>query len=385
MRKRFNISFIAIIASFPLFASQTEDTSVADSLATSHKNVFQKVIDYFGQSNKDKPQKDFDISFIGGPHYSSETQFGIGAVAAGVYRQDKSDTITQPSNVSIYLDATTSLCFKLGVRGTHFYPGDRRRWSYDVNFASINSKFWGIGYHCGINNDNESKYKYLMSQVRSEFVWRTIPNVYAGPIVTFDYVNGRDYEKPWLWDGQPDRTFNVGVGFTIQYDTRDNITCSTHGTYVRIDQRFNPRFIANKYAFSLTELTASTFHPLWKDAILAANVHARFTYGDTPWGLMSTLGGSYNMRGYYEGRFRDKSEIDACIELRQHIWRRNGIVAWLGAGSVFPDFSSMRLRHILPNYGIGYRWEFKHFINVRLDLGFGRGQTGFIFSINEAF
>lgn len=91
------------------------------------------------------------------------------------------------------------------------------------------------------------------------------------------------------------------------------------------------------------------------------------------------------MRGYYEGRYRDKSEIDACIELRQHIWHRNGVVVWGGAGSIFPKFSAIRSRHILPNYGIGYRWEFKKFINVRLDLGFGRKQTGFIFSINEAF
>ena len=36
--------------------------------------------------------------------------------------------------------------------------------------------------------------------------------------------------------------------------------------------------------------------------------------------------------------------------------------------------------------GIGYRWEFKKNVNVRLDYGFGKnGQSGFIFNINEAF
>ena len=41
---------------------------------------------------------------------------------------------------------------------------------------------------------------------------------------------------------------------------------------------------------------------------------------------------------------------------------------------------------ILPNFGIGYRWEFKKDVNVRLDYGFGKnGQKGFIFNINEAF
>ena len=40
---------------------------------------------------------------------------------------------------------------------------------------------------------------------------------------------------------------------------------------------------------------------------------------------------------------------------------------------------------ILPNAGIGYRWEFKKGVNVRLDVGFGRGEKSFNFSLNEAF
>ena len=286
---------------------------------------------------------------------------------------------------SDYFDATTSLFFKLGVRGTHFFPGDRCRWSYDVNFASISTKFWGIGYENCVNDDNESKYKYLTSRAETEFVWRTLPGLYIGPKIAFDYVNGRDFEKPELWNGENHRTFNLGAGVTIQYDTRDNMTATTRGLYLKLEQLFNPRFLANKYAFSQTELTASSFHPLWKGAILATNLPARVTYGNTPWGLLSTLGGSYTMRGYFEGRYRDKSEIDLCLELRQHIWRRNGAVVWVGGGTIFPEFSAMRLSQLLPNYGVGYRWEFKRFINVRLDLGFGKGQTGFIFSINEAF
>ena len=44
------------------------------------------------------------------------------------------------------------------------------------------------------------------------------------------------------------------------------------------------------------------------------------------------------------------------------------------------------LDRLLPNAGIGYRWEFKKDVNVRLDYGFGKGgQSGFIFNINEAF
>ncbi|MDE5573558.1 MAG: hypothetical protein K2I94_07400, partial [Muribaculaceae bacterium] len=119
--------------------------------------------------------------------------------------------------------------------------------------------------------------------------------------------------------------------------------------------------------------------------VLAAQIHGEITNGNTPWSMLAELGGSESMRGYFEGRYRDKSEIDVTLELRQHIYHRNGAVVWAGAGSVFPKFSSIKFKQILPNYGIGYRWEFKNRVNVRLDYGFGRGQSGFVFQINEAF
>lgn len=91
------------------------------------------------------------------------------------------------------------------------------------------------------------------------------------------------------------------------------------------------------------------------------------------------------MRGYYEGRYRDKTAADITVELRQHIYGRSGAVVWAGAGCIQPSLRKFRWRHILPNYGVGYRWEFKKRTNVRLDLGFGKGEWGFLFNINEAF
>lgn len=365
--------------------SDTADIALIPASAPHKKNIIEKIIAYFDDSNKPKKSKPFDFSVIGGPHYSTDTKFGIGLVAAGLYRTNMRDTVTPPSDVAVYLDATTSMFFKLGVRGTHIMPADKARIQYDVNFSSVATKFWGIGFDNNVNNDNESTYKYLNSQAEVSYVWRLADSFFLGPIATFDYINGRKFQKPELWQGEDDRTFNVGLGFTVQFDNRDFLTNASRGIFARLDQRFNPRVLLNRYAFSLTELTFAFYHHAWRSATVAFRLHSRLTYGNTPWGLLSTLGGSDNMRGYFEGRYRDKSAIDVCLELRQHVWRRNGIALWVGAGTVFPKFSALRWNKVLPNYGIGYRWEFKKKVNVRLDLGFGRGQTGFIFSINEAF
>ena len=345
-----------------------EGTS-ADSVVK--RNIIQKVIDYFNDSNKPHPDKAFDLSFIGGPYYSSDTKFGIGIVAAGQYRCHGADSVLPKSSVSLYLKATTSMFFQLGLEGTNIFKGDRRL-HYDVNFSSVKSKFWGIGYDLNIDDANESNYKYLASSAVADFSWRLADGLYLGPRMDFEYVNGRKFGKPWLWEGEDKRTFNLGVGFTLVYDTRDDLNSAYRGVYLRLNQQFNPRFLLNRNAFSMTELSFSAYKQVWKGAVLAGDFHTRLTYGNTPWGLLSTFGGSDDMRGYYEGRFRDKCAITACVELRQHIWRRNGVVAWIGAGTVFDRFESMRWRKVLPNYGIGYRWEFKQRMNVRLDLGFGR-------------
>ncbi len=177
------------------------------------------------------------------------------------------------------------------------------------------------------------------------------------------------FEKPELWEGMKARTTNISLGFSLLYDSRDFLTNAYSGYYLRIDQRFSPAFLGNKYAFSSTELTTSYYHPVWKGGVLAGQFHTLLNYGNPPWGLLATLGSSYSMRGYYEGRYRDKCAMDAQIELRQHVWRRNGVAVWAGAGTVFPKFSGFEVKHILPNYGFGYRWEFKKRVNVRLDLG----------------
>ena len=81
----------------------------------------------------------------------------------------------------------------------------------------------------------------------------------------------------------------------------------------------------------------------------------------------------------------DQFSMQTQAELRQHIYNRHGVTAWIGAGNVFPDIKSFKWRQTLPSYGIGYRWEFKNRVNVRLDYGFGKGVSAFYFSINEAF
>ena len=108
-----------------------------------------------------------------------------------------------------------------------------------------------------VAEDNESDYKRFQAQVKVDFMFRLAKNFYIGPMAVFDYIDGRNFEKPELWEGMAARTTNTSLGLSLLYDSRDFLTNASHGYYLRIDQRFSPAFLGNKYAFSSTELTTS--------------------------------------------------------------------------------------------------------------------------------
>lgn len=373
-------------ASEPI-SSDTLSSEKVDTAQQVKKSWMTRFLDYFNDANKNKQHKRFDFSVIGGPHYASDTKFGLGMVAAGLYRTDPNDSILPPSNVSLFGDVSSVGFYMLGVRGNHIAPAGRYRIDYHLYFYSFPSDFWGIGYEMGDNDDNKSDYASAwQAQAEASFLFRVADNFYVGPMAAYDYVIGKQIERPELLQGMDKHTWNVGVGVSLVYDNRDNLTNPHRGIYLNLKQMFRPEFMGNDYAFSTTHFRFDAYQRLSKGTILAEDFGANLNFGNPSWGMMAELGGTSSMRGYYEGRYRDKHSLEATVELRQHVWKRNGIVVWAGAGTVFPKFSALRSRQILPNAGVGYRWEFKKNVNVRLDYGFGKsGQSGFLFNINEAF
>lgn len=387
---------LTILIMMLALGSYASELSVTDSISSAEKvdtmalragkSWVNRILDYFNDSNKNKKHKRFDFSVIGGPHYASDTKFGLGLVAAGLYRTDPNDSILPPSNVSLYGDVSSVGFYMLGVRGNHIAPKGRYRIDYHLYFYSFPSDFWGIGYEMGDNDANKSDMKRWQAQAEVSFLFRVADNFYIGPMASYDYVIGKHIERPELLQGMEQHTWNVGAGVSLVYDNRDNLTNPHRGICLNINQMFRPRIMGNDYAFSTTAFRFDAYQRLGKGTVLAEDIGANLNFGNPSWGMMAELGGTHSMRGYYEGRYRDKHSLEATVELRQHVWKRNGIVVWVGAGTIFPKFSALRSKQILPNAGVGYRWEFKKNVNVRLDYGFGKsGQSGFLFNINEAF
>lgn len=358
----------------------TEVILVKDTMQ--RKNVWQKIYHYFADANK-KSNKKFDVSFIGGPHYSSDVKVGLGIVAAGLYSANRKDSLTPISNVSLFGDVTTTGFYLIGIRGNHMFTRAKYRIDYTVYFYSFPSAFWGLGYSAGNNEANAGRYSRKQANIKADFLFKVAPKLYIGPSLGFDYTQGTKLTNPALIEGYDNIYRSYNYGFVASYDTRDFIPNAYKGMYFKVQQRNYTDFQSKP--FFKTNIQANYYQQAWKGAVFAFDAYSEFSYGKVPWTMMANLGGSYRMRGYYEGRYRDHNILTLQVEYRQKIYNRHGIAVWGGAGNVW-GLERFAWKHTLPNYGIGYRWEFKNRVNVRLDYGFGKsGQNSFLFSINEAF
>jgi outer membrane translocation and assembly module TamA len=97
------------------------------------------------------------------------------------------------------------------------------------------------------------------------------------------------------------------------------------------------------------------------------------------------------MRGYYNGRYRDRNLIAGQTELRYRLNNRIGIVGFLGTGEV--AHASFSINALKPDYGGGLRYFFdtEKGLSIRVDYGIGQKpvgearESGFYIGLGQAF
>jgi len=383
MKHKYLLILSALLLVSFSFQAKAQDTLVAKQDTLKHKSLYEKIKNYLEEAKVDKSESKFDISFIGGPSYSVDTKLGLGIVASGLYRLDKENLSLSPSNVAIYTNFTTSGFFAIGIENNTIFPDDKYRINSDMSFTYMPSKYYGIGYEAGVKGDytNYDQYRLLLNV---DILKQVIPNGFVGITIAAQGLKSDHFEKE---DLMPDQKLNnsiFGGGFVLTYDSRDFIPNPYKGIFIQYQQSFFPEALGTT-SFNRIETTIRTYQKVLPKTIVAFDFNGTFNNGNVPWSMLAQIGGSKQMRGYYIGQYRDRKEVNTQIEIRQKIYNRHGVVAWVGAGNIFDTFYNFKWAHTLPNYGVGYRWEFKNRVNIRFDYGFAKGQGGFYFNINEAF
>lgn len=401
--KGFVLWALFLMAVVPVSADEVADSvvQVADTLAVDSakvpafryipwepkpkKNFWTWLKNNIAGSTNTVSDKKFDYTVVAGPSYSNSASLTIAGGAMGQYSWDRSDSTLQRSMISVTGQVSIKGMVSANVVGTNFMKHDRFRWNYHLKWQLMPIHYWGIGYGAGRVDDYE-KISRNRIVFNPEAYVRVAGPLFLGASMNLNLTNVSDLHDVSRIQYQSKRVFAVGIGPSLQVDTRDYAANASKGVFLRVNTQFYPKF-ANKMPFNSYDITLSGYQKLWKGSVLCGEFHGWFNQGDVvPWSMMAQVADNGDrMRGYYEGRYRDRNLMEVQLELRQHIWWRLGIAVFGGAANVFDYFDDINWRHTLPNYGLGIRYEFKRKTNVRLDLGFTKNKPGVVFSINEAF
>ncbi|WP_187272692.1 BamA/TamA family outer membrane protein [Atlantibacter hermannii] len=357
--------------------------------ATLSRQDIDALLQKLGDGDTASVKSGIDWGVMPGPFYTPLLGPGIGAAAVGQYRPDVDDKTGLNATLSVSGYVSTTGAFGVTVQNYASFAGDRWRFYLDGSLSDTPTWYWGQGFTAGDRNDRKQKYTAQLLDLHPMIYRRLAQNVYAGIGWWLDAHHAArisDDDPPLIASTpQGSSSLSSGGSLEINWDDRDFIPNPRTGQYADLRySHFSPG-TGSDTRFEEYQLHYSRYQPLNEKSVLAWEMEGAFTQGEVPWNMLPLLGGNHRMRGYYEGRYRDKNVISGQIEYRRDLSWRHGVVGWLGAGTMGPSFSSLNNGRWLPSTGIGYRFAFKPRINVRLDYGIGKGSSGFYFQVGEAF
>lgn len=361
---------------------------------------------YYRQLRKDsiRAHKNIWWSVLGGPSYTPEASFGVGGAVLASFRMNKQDTVSQRSFLPAGLNLSINGTIVVAGAGTFFFNENRFRIYMNYGYRNEPSHYYGKGFEKAENlerSDSTTRFHRSYFQLYPRFVWEVRPHFYLGGLFDLNYTKVSDVnpvmeEDPYFQKFKR-KYFNVGIGGLIQYDTRDDVATPTRGMLLGANFKLFGKYLGGAYNYEILELEYRQFKNVFRPrSTLAWIAKSQIGLGDVPFTELPTFGSPFDLRGYYMGKYRDKSMAYGIVEYRHmfgspakyksgNFWAKCGFVAWVGTGTIGEtpfDWDKWKL-----NFGAGLRFQMQPGKNFRLDIGKEPGQPGMQVYMNmtEAF
>jgi len=321
---------------------------------------------------------------------SIETNWSFGVASSFTFRINKKDKLDRTSNLQALALYSLRKQFVLAINGSVYFPGEKYIINQQLSYSYYPDKFWGLGKTSKDSSEEDYSYKqyyiYLHPQTH-------IGNkIYLGIVYEFQRLFDVRYDSGGLFDQEEIHGrygYHVsGLGGSFTYDTRNNAFSPDKGVMLQFYFDHFANYFGSDYNYTNFVIDARKFLKTYRHQVLALQAYGFFNAGEVPLRSLALLGGSNKMRGYYEGRYRDKNLIVFQTEYRLPLFWRFSCVGFGDIGNVSGKLSDMNFQCLKYSYGAGLRFALNpsEKLNLRLDYGIGSGRSnGFYLQLGEAF
>lgn len=178
-----------------------------------------------------------------------------------------------------------------------------------------------------------------------------------------------------------------GPFVALEHSTLDSRRDPTKGGRRSLSATFFEDRAGGRYSFQRCRLEAVQVFPLpqWDHRIVLRG-QMQVERGRVPFYLLSWVGGPDTVRGYYEGRFRDRDRLVANAEYRSNLFKFLDGVLFLDAGRTRHDFLKRpTLRDLHVTGGLGLRFRLYPDLLARLDVGISSEKVALYFDFGHPF
>ena len=320
--------------------------------------------------------------------YTPETGIAGGAAALYLYR-DSADQSTRASSITgdVIYSEKKQIIVELN-EDIYFDKGAYRLLS-NGSYKRFPNSFYGIGN----NNSSAARESYTSRaySVKMVFYRNVYSRLNVAPLLR--------YESTSIVETKPGGLLGSGfipgsgggkvsgAGVVVNWDSRDNTFYAYSGGFYQLTSLFNSRTFGSDFAYSDFELDCRNFFELLPQQILAVQTKCSLMTGAIPFQNLSRFGGQDFIRGYFDGRYRDKTCIGAQVEYRIPIWWRIGASAFAGTAQVSDQLTRWRIDEFKFAGGAGLRFFLnpKERVAIRIDWGVGENSSGLYITVTEAF
>jgi len=360
-----------------LAAALGQSPRLADLLPVSTEEaVPEAAVEAVPELEPEGPRKESELAAVPALFRTPET--GLGGGGAVIYiPADDGAKVSSALGGFLY---TEKKQFLTALYTEQYFNSDKWVTELYFGFQHYPDSFFGVGDDTSA--DDEEFYTWSERRVAATMRHLFTPYFRAG----LNLVHSEDDFQDLADDGQLrsglipgiEGGVSIGAGGSARYDTLDDGYGPTKGEVVSLTAlRYAPS-LGSAFDFSTTELTAKKFWALSDDDVIGAQLFSVFQAGEPPFFMLAQLGGKNLLRGYFLGRYRDRNMLVAQTEWRRRISGPFGAVLFAGAGDVARDADGFTARDLKPGGGVGLRYQLvqRQKINLRVDLGLGRGQPG---------